>query len=118
MKIIKYLAWAWIIIIGGLMITPKWIFCIKCGVPIDAPGYIGDPAVTFLGIGSITLGVVGLITSVLEVTQGKSLDKAAKTTQGSTWPTRASDRYSPQISKTNLSDSGVRPGKQCLWRSL
>jgi subtilisin family serine protease len=69
--LIRYLAWAWIIIIGGLMITPKWIFCIKCGVPIDAPGYIGDPAVTFLGIGSITLGVVGLITSVLEVTQGK-----------------------------------------------
>ena len=71
MKIIKYLAWAWVIIIGGLMITPGGVLCIVCGVPIDAVGFIGYPAITFLGIGSITLGVAGLITSVLEVTQGK-----------------------------------------------
>jgi hypothetical protein len=80
----KYLAWAWIIFIGALMITPKWIFCIKCGVPIDAPGYIGDFAVTFLGIGSIILGVVGLTTSILEVSVGKSMDKGAEPTRGST----------------------------------
>ncbi|MCZ8067003.1 MAG: hypothetical protein ACK5QJ_17270 [Microcystis sp.] len=71
MKIIKYLAWAWVIIIGVLMITPGGVLCTVCGVPIDAVGFIGYPAITFLGIGSITLGVVGLITSVLEVTQGK-----------------------------------------------
>jgi len=53
------------------MITPGGVLCTVCGVPIDAVGFIGYPAITFLGIGSITLGVVGLITSVLEVTQGK-----------------------------------------------
>jgi hypothetical protein len=29
MKIIKYLAWAWVIIIGGLMITPGGVLCIS-----------------------------------------------------------------------------------------
>jgi subtilisin family serine protease len=72
--LIRYLAWAWIIIIGGLMITPGGVLCIVCGVPIDAVGFIGYPAITFLGIGSIVLGVVGLTTSILEVTKGKSLN--------------------------------------------
>ncbi|WP_019501495.1 hypothetical protein [Pseudanabaena sp. PCC 6802] len=65
----KYLSWVWIVFIGALMITPGGIWCIRCGVIIDAPGYIGDPAVTFLGIGAIVLGVVGLITSILLLRQ-------------------------------------------------
>jgi hypothetical protein len=45
------LAWAWIIIIGGLMITPGGVECIVCG-----------PALTrVLGVVSIALGVLGLV---------------------------------------------------------
>jgi len=53
-----YLAWAWIIIIGGLMITPGGTWCIKCG-PGD-PGYIGDPVINVLGVVSIAIGIAGL----------------------------------------------------------
>jgi Peptidase family M23 len=45
------LAWAWIIIIGGLMITPGGIDCIVCG-----------PALTrVIGVVSIALGVLGFV---------------------------------------------------------
>jgi hypothetical protein len=50
-----YLIWAWIIIIGGLMITPGGIDCIVCG-----PFWT-----TVLGIVSIGLGVVGFVLSAL-----------------------------------------------------
>lgn len=53
-----YLAWAWLIIIGGLLITPGGTFCIKCGV--QDPGYIGDVVVNLLGVVSIVLGIAGL----------------------------------------------------------
>lgn len=50
------LAWAWIIIIGGLMITPGGIDCIKCG-----------PVLTdILGIISIVFGVLGLVLRAIE----------------------------------------------------
>jgi hypothetical protein len=50
------LAWAWIIIIGGLMITPGGVDCINCG-----------PTLTnILGIISIVFGVLGLVSSVIE----------------------------------------------------
>jgi len=46
-KIIKVLTWAWVIIVGGLMITPEGIVCIACG-----------PVVTkILGAISILLGI-------------------------------------------------------------
>lgn len=45
------LAWAWIIIIGGLMITPGGIDCIACG-----------PAMTWaMGVVSIALGALGFV---------------------------------------------------------
>jgi hypothetical protein len=45
------LTWAWVIIIGGFMITPGGIFCIVCG-----------PILTkIIGIISIALGVMGII---------------------------------------------------------
>src|SRR6266849_59794 len=44
------LAWAWIIIIGGLMITPGGVDCIKCGPTLTKA----------LGIISIAVGVLGL----------------------------------------------------------
>ncbi len=44
------LAWAWIIIIGGLMITPSGVDCIKCGPTLTKA----------LGIISIAVGVLGL----------------------------------------------------------
>jgi hypothetical protein len=52
------LAWAWMILIGGLLITPGGVLCIKCG-PAD-PGYIGDIFVNILGIVAIGLGIVGI----------------------------------------------------------
>ena len=57
-----YLAWVWIIIIGGLMITPGGTWCIKCG-PGD-PGYIGDTVINVLGVVSIAIGIAGLAGSI------------------------------------------------------
>ncbi len=54
-KWVAVLAWAWIIIIGGLMITPGGIDCIVCG-----------PLLTdILGLVSITLGVLGIVSRLL-----------------------------------------------------
>jgi hypothetical protein len=50
-KIIIVLAWAWIIIVGGLMITPGGISCIRCGPSLNL----------VLAIVSIVLGVAGLV---------------------------------------------------------
>lgn len=68
----RYLTWAWIIVLGALIITPGGILCIRCGVPIDALGYIGDRAVTVLGVGGIVLGVFGLASSVMERVRPRS----------------------------------------------
>ena len=57
---IIYFAWIWLIILGGLLITPNGTFCIKCG-PTDV-GYIGDAIINVLGIGAIILGGIGLLT--------------------------------------------------------
>ena len=51
------LAWAWMILVGGLLITPGGVLCIKCG-PSD-PGYLGDIFVNVLGIVAIGLGIMG-----------------------------------------------------------
>jgi predicted phage tail protein len=56
-------AWVWMIIVGGLLITPGGIFCIVCGATIDASGYIGKPAVFVIGIVSIIIGIIGLVAS-------------------------------------------------------
>jgi hypothetical protein len=50
-KFIIVLAWAWIIIVGGLMITPGGISCIRCGPSLNL----------VIAIVSILLGVAGLI---------------------------------------------------------
>jgi hypothetical protein len=52
------LAWAWLILIGGLLITPGGTLCIKCGG--SDPGYIGDVFVNVLAVVSIALGITGL----------------------------------------------------------
>jgi hypothetical protein len=62
MRFLRYLAWVWIIIVGGLIITPKGIFCIVCGQVITQPGYIGQTPTMILGIGAIVLGLLGLVT--------------------------------------------------------
>ena len=50
-KYIGPITWAWIIILGGLMITPDGVFCIVCG-----------PILTkIIGVISVLLGVAGLI---------------------------------------------------------
>lgn len=61
-KYIRPLAWAWMIIVGGLLITPGGIFCIRCGGVVQASGYIGDPAVIAIAIVSIVLGIAGFAT--------------------------------------------------------
>ncbi len=48
-KIHRQLAWAWLIIIGGLMIYPRGIECIVCG----------RPGTIVIGVISIVLGLAG-----------------------------------------------------------
>ena len=49
--IYRELAWAWIIIVGGLMITPGGIECIACG-----------PLLTrILGVISVAIGIAGFV---------------------------------------------------------
>jgi hypothetical protein len=55
MPIIRYLAWAWLIIIGGIIIVPIGPpICIACGIALTPIDYV-------LGIVSIVLGVLGFI---------------------------------------------------------
>ncbi len=54
MKIVRYVAWAWIIIVGVLMITPNGVQCIACGALLN----------TVLAVISVVLGAVGLYTEV------------------------------------------------------
>ena len=60
---IIYLAWAWEILIGGLLITPGGILCIACGTAVEVPGYIGRPATTIVGVLAIVLGAFGILTA-------------------------------------------------------
>lgn len=49
--IYRELTWAWIIIVGGLMIIPGGIECIACG-----------PVLTrLLGVISVALGIAGFV---------------------------------------------------------
>lgn len=49
-KWIGTLAWAWVIIIGALMITPNGVHCIACG----------DKGNLLMGVISIVLGAVSM----------------------------------------------------------
>ena len=60
-RYVIYLAWAWEILIGGLLITPGGILCIACGQVVQDPGYIGRPATLVLGVVAIVLGIVGIV---------------------------------------------------------
>ena len=62
-RLIVYLAWAWEIIVGGLLITPGGVVCIACGTPVQAPGYIGETATRIVGVVAILLGVYGIVTT-------------------------------------------------------
>jgi hypothetical protein len=55
-KFFRPLAWAWIIILGGLMITPGGINCIVCGLFLTR----------LMGIISILIGISGLAVSFRE----------------------------------------------------
>jgi len=48
-RILQGLAWAWIIIVGGLMITPGGVSCIVCGPVLSK----------FIGVISILVGITG-----------------------------------------------------------
>lgn len=50
MKSIGMLAWAWVIIVGGLMITPGGVQCIVCG----------DKGNMLMGVISIVLGAMAI----------------------------------------------------------
>ncbi len=60
---IIYLAWAWEILIGVLLITPGGVWCIACGLAVESPGYIGRPATMVLGVLAIVLGAYGIATA-------------------------------------------------------
>jgi hypothetical protein len=62
MKLIRYLAWAWMIVIGALLITPGGVACIACGVVINQAGYIGQTGVMIAAVGAILLGLIGIAT--------------------------------------------------------
>jgi len=61
MKWVRVLAWAWIIIIGGLMITPGGVECIVCGRLLN----------TVVAVISVLLGAVGLYGEFKGATAGK-----------------------------------------------
>jgi len=61
-RIYNYLAWAWMILIGGLLITPGGVLCIRCGP--SNPGYVGDIFVNILGIVAVAFGVIGLVGAI------------------------------------------------------
>jgi hypothetical protein len=50
MPAIRYLAWAWLIIIGALMLTPGGVSCIACGETLNS----------VLGVVSIVLGAAAI----------------------------------------------------------
>jgi hypothetical protein len=52
-SIIRQLAWAWTIFIGGILMTPIGPICIACNVPI------GDFWIRSLGIATFVLGGIG-----------------------------------------------------------
>jgi hypothetical protein len=52
------LAWAWMILIGGLLIVPTGPICIRCGP--QSPGYPGDILVILLGALTIGFGWMGI----------------------------------------------------------
>jgi hypothetical protein len=54
-KFLIYLAWAWVIIIGGLMFTPGGVTCIACGAVLN----------NVIAIISIAIGVVGFATQAM-----------------------------------------------------
>lgn len=56
------LAWAWMMLVGGLLLTPEGWACIRCGA--GDPGYIGDPFVLVLAIGSLIFGALGLASAL------------------------------------------------------
>lgn len=60
MRVVIYLAWAWEILVGVLLITPGGVFCIACGAVVQDPGYIGRPATLVVGVLAIVLGIVGI----------------------------------------------------------
>ena len=57
-----YLSWAWLVIIGGLMITPGGVICIACGP--DEPGFLGGTVIRVLGVISVALGLTGLANQI------------------------------------------------------
>lgn len=62
-RLIIYVAWAWEIIVGALLITPGGIVCIACGTQVQTPGYIGETATRIVGAVAIILGIYGIATA-------------------------------------------------------
>ncbi len=54
---IGVIAWAWVIIIGALMITPNGVHCIACG----------ETGNLFMGVTSIVLGAVSIFVNKFSV---------------------------------------------------
>jgi hypothetical protein len=57
----RELAWAWLIIIGGLMITPGGIECIACGFVLTK----------ILGVISVVIGITGFVRDRIQTVVGR-----------------------------------------------
>jgi hypothetical protein len=55
---IKWLIWAWMILIGSILITPVGPFCIACRIPL------GDTSVRVMGVITLILGLLGLMRGI------------------------------------------------------
>jgi hypothetical protein len=60
-RFISPVAWAWLIIIGGLMITPDGFVCIACGAFVSK----------LIGFVSVAIGVAGFFLNRQSLTAGK-----------------------------------------------
>jgi len=55
------LTWAWMILIGYILITPIGPICIACGEALQPQGSLGRPAIVTLGVISLVAGIAGFI---------------------------------------------------------
>jgi hypothetical protein len=62
----RIVASVWTFVAGALLFNPFGVFCIKCGGPANAAGYVGDPVVSVLGMGLVAIGIYGMYTVVKE----------------------------------------------------
>ena len=59
--IYRELTWAWMIIVGGVMIIPDFIICIACGSLV----------IPILGVISVVIGITGFVLGRNQISVGR-----------------------------------------------